>query len=161
MASRWGKMETVTDSIFLSSKITADNDCGHEIKTLAPWKKSYDKPRQHFKKQRHHFADKCQYSQSYGFSISHIWMWELDHKEGWMSEWKLLSHAWLFANPDSLCSLPGSSVHRILQARLLEWVAISFSERRLRTNELILLKCGIGEDSWESLGLQGDPTSPF
>ena len=52
-------METVTDFIFLASKITADGYCSHEIKkTLAPWKKSYDKPRQHIKKQRHYFADK-------------------------------------------------------------------------------------------------------
>ena len=50
---------------------------------LAPWKKSYDKPRQCIKKQRHHFSDKCPYSQSYGFSSSHVEMWELDHKEGW------------------------------------------------------------------------------
>ena len=50
---------------------------------LAPWKKSYDKPRQHIKKQRHHFADKGQYSQSYGFSSSRVWMWELSHKEDW------------------------------------------------------------------------------
>ena len=53
-------------------------------KTLAPWKESYDQPRQHFKKQRHHFADKGLYSPSYGFSSSHVWMWELDHKEGWV-----------------------------------------------------------------------------
>ena len=52
------KMETVTDFIFLGSKITADGDCSHEIKTLAPWKKSYGKPRQHIKKQKHHFAYK-------------------------------------------------------------------------------------------------------
>ena len=45
------KMETVTDFIFLGSKITADGDCSHEIKTLAPWKKSYGKPRQHIPKQ--------------------------------------------------------------------------------------------------------------
>ena len=51
--------------------------------TIAPWKKSYDKPRQCIKKQRHHFADKGPYSQSYGFSSSHTWMWELNHKEGW------------------------------------------------------------------------------
>ena len=49
-----------------------------------PWKKSYDKPRQHIKKQRHHFADKGPSSQSYGFFSSHIRMWELGHKEGWM-----------------------------------------------------------------------------
>ena len=54
-----GTMETVTDFIFLGSKISADGDCNHEIKMLAPWKKSYDQPRQHIKKQRPHFANKC------------------------------------------------------------------------------------------------------
>ena len=50
-------MKTVTDLIFLGSKITADGDCSHEIKkTLAPWKKRYDRPREHIKKQRHYFA---------------------------------------------------------------------------------------------------------
>jgi len=51
---------------------------------LACWKKSYDKPRQHIKKQRHYFTNKGPYSHSYGFSSSHVWMWELNHKEGWM-----------------------------------------------------------------------------
>ena len=51
-------METVTEFILRGSKITADGDCSHEIKTLAPWKKSYDQPRQHVKKQRHYFANK-------------------------------------------------------------------------------------------------------
>ena len=51
-------METVTNFIFSGSKITMDSDCSHEIKTLAPWKKSYDKPRQCVKEQRHYFADK-------------------------------------------------------------------------------------------------------
>ena len=50
--------------------------------TLAPWKKRYDKPRQHIKK--HHSADKGLYSQSYGFFSSHVQMWELNHKEGWV-----------------------------------------------------------------------------
>ena len=50
---------------------------------LAPWKKSYDQPRQHIKKQRHYFANKGPSSQSFGFSSSHVWMWELDHKERW------------------------------------------------------------------------------
>ena len=67
-------MEAVTDFIFLASKITADGDCSHEIKTLAPWKESYDQPRQHIKKQRHYFANKGPSSQSYGFSSSHVWM---------------------------------------------------------------------------------------
>ena len=67
-------METVTDCIFLGSKITADGDCCHEIKMLASWKKSYDQPRQHIKKQRQHCADKGPHIQSSGFSSSHVWM---------------------------------------------------------------------------------------
>ena len=107
-------METVWDFILGGSKITADGDCSHEIKihkTLAPWKKSYDQPRQHIKKQRCYFANKGSSSQAYGFSSSHVWMWELVGEESWVPE------------------------------------------------ELMLLNCGVGEDSWESLGLQGDPTS--
>ena len=60
-------METVTDFILWGSKITADGDCSHELKDTL-WKKSYDKPRQHIKNQKHHFANKGPYSQSYGFS---------------------------------------------------------------------------------------------
>ena len=66
-------METVTDFIFLASKITADGVCSHEIqRPLAYWKKSYDQPRQHIKKQRHYFTNKSPSSQSYGFSSSHV-----------------------------------------------------------------------------------------
>ena len=54
-----------------------------KLKDVCSWKKSYDKPRQHIKKQRHYFANKGPYSQSYGFSSSHVWMWELDHNECW------------------------------------------------------------------------------
>ena len=50
-------------------------------KMLAPWKKNYDQPSQYVKKQRYYFANKGPYSQSYGFSSSHVWMWELDYKE--------------------------------------------------------------------------------
>ena len=60
-------IEIVTDFVFLGSRITADGDCSHEIKTLAPWEKSYDQPRQHIKKQRHYFAGKDQYSQTIFF----------------------------------------------------------------------------------------------
>ena len=67
-------METVRDFIFLGSKIIVDGDCSHEIKRLAPWKKSYDQPRQYIKKQRHYFAYKGSSSESYGFSTSHVWM---------------------------------------------------------------------------------------
>ena len=74
--------ETVTDFILGDFKITADGDCSHEINTLTPWKKTYDQLRQHIKS-RHYFANKGPYSQSYGFSSSHAWMWELDYKESW------------------------------------------------------------------------------
>ena len=50
---------------------------------LAPWKKSYDQPRQHIRKQKHYFANKGPSSQGYGFPSSHVWMWELDYKESW------------------------------------------------------------------------------
>ena len=52
-------------------------------KTLAPWKKSYDQPGKHIKKQRHYFTNKGLSSQSCGFSSSYVWMWELDYKENW------------------------------------------------------------------------------
>ena len=67
-------METVTEFLFLGSKINVVGDSSHEIKTLAPWKKSYDQPRQHIKMQRHYFANKGPSSQNYGFSSSHVWV---------------------------------------------------------------------------------------
>ena len=54
-----------------------------KLKDASPWKKSYDQPRQHIKKQRHYFANKSPSSQSYGFSSSHVWMWDLNYKESW------------------------------------------------------------------------------
>ena len=66
--------ETVSDFIFGGSKITADGDCSHEIKTLTPWKESYDQPRWHIQKQRHYFVNKGPSSQGCDFSSSHVWM---------------------------------------------------------------------------------------
>ena len=78
-------METVIDFIFLGSRVTADGDCSHDIKRcLAPWKKSYEQPRLHIKKQRCYFAKKGPSSQGYGFSSGHVWMWDLDYKESWV-----------------------------------------------------------------------------
>ena len=59
------------------------------------------------------------------------------------------------------CSPPGSSIHGIFQARVLEWGAIAFSERKLSAKQLMLLNCGVGEDSWESIGLQGNQSWVF
>ena len=82
-----------------------------KLKDSCSLEESYDQSRQHIEKQRHNFADKGPSSQNYGFSSSHVWMWELYQKE------------------------------------------------KLSTEELMLLKCYIGEDSREFLGLQGDQTS--
>ena len=84
MANRRGKSESSNKFPFLG----LPNHCKWWLQpwnqtTPALWKESYDKPRQHIQKQRHHFANKGQSSQSYGFSSSHVWKWELDHKEGW------------------------------------------------------------------------------
>ena len=78
-------METVTDFIFgvLQNHGRWWLQPWNE-KMLAPWKKSYDQPKQHIKKQRHYFANKGPSSQGYGFSSSHVWMWELHYKETWM-----------------------------------------------------------------------------
>ena len=71
----WETMETVTDFIFLGSKITADGDCSHETKRrLLLGRKVMTTHRQHIKKQRHYFADKGPSSQRCGFSSSHVWM---------------------------------------------------------------------------------------
>ena len=83
MANRWGNNENSEKLYFLGLQ----NHCRWWLqpwneKTLASWKKSYDLPRQHIKKQRHNFANKGQNSQSYSFSSS-VWMWELDYKESW------------------------------------------------------------------------------
>ena len=79
MANRWEENGNSDRLYFLGHQ----NHCRWWLqpwnqKTLAPWKKSFDKPRQHIKKKRHHFADK-----SYDFSSSHVWTWEVAHKESW------------------------------------------------------------------------------
>ena len=79
------KVEAVIDFPFLGSKITADHACSHEIKRcLLLGRSATTYLDSILKKQRHHFTDKGLYSQSYGFSSSHVWMWELDHKEDWV-----------------------------------------------------------------------------
>ena len=74
-------METVRDFILGGSKPLQMVTAAMKLKMLAPWKKSYDQPRQHIKKQRHYFTNKSPSSQSYDFSSSHVWMWELDYNE--------------------------------------------------------------------------------
>ena len=84
MANRWGN-NGISDRLYFPG---LQNLCRWWLQpwnwnTFAPWKKSYDKPKQHIKKQRHYFTSKFLCSQRYGFSSSHVWMWEFDHKESW------------------------------------------------------------------------------
>ena len=101
-----------------------------------PWKETYDQPRQHIEKQRHYFANKGPSSQSYGFSNSHIWMWELDHKEGWVPKnWCFWTVAWrkLLRVPWTTrrCSPWGSQ--RVNTTELLNWTELNITstDRRL------------------------------
>ena len=74
-------METVTDFILGAPKSLQMVIAAMKLKMLAPWKKSYDRPRQHIKKQRHHFVNNGPSSQGYGFSSSHVWLCELNYKQ--------------------------------------------------------------------------------
>ena len=84
MANRWGNNGN-SDRLFTwAPKSLWTVTAARKLKELlAPWKKRNDKPRQHIKKQRHFFANKCPFSQSCGFSSSHVWMWELNYKKSW------------------------------------------------------------------------------
>ena len=75
------KVEVVTDFLFLGSKFTTDGDCGHNIRRPLPLGRK-TVTNLCAEKQRHHFADKGLYSQGYGLPSGHIWLCELDHKEG-------------------------------------------------------------------------------
>ena len=86
-----GRKWKLTDFIFLGSKITMDGDCSHESKQhLLLGRKAMTK-QDRVKKQRHNFADKAPYSQSYDLSSSHVWMWNLDHKKDSTDELMLLN----------------------------------------------------------------------
>ena len=102
--------ETVADFIFGGSKITAECDCSHEIKRCLLLGRKVMTNLDSIQKRRN-FFNKSLSSKGYGFSSSHVWIWELDYKDCW-------------------------------------------------AEELMVLSCGVGEGSWESLGLQGDPASP-
>ena len=83
MANRWETMETVTDFILGAPKSLQMVTETMKLKDACFLEENYDQTRQHIKKQRQYFANKSPSNQSYGFSSSHVWMWELDHKEGW------------------------------------------------------------------------------
>ena len=87
MENRWGNSGNLGDFILWGSKITADVDCSHEFKRhLLLGRKVMTNLDSILKKQRHYFANKGPSSQGYGFSSSHVWMWELDYKESWVQK---------------------------------------------------------------------------
>ena len=93
---------------------------------LTPWKESYDQPRQHIKKQRHYFANKGPSSQGYGFSIGHVWMWELDYKQSWVPKNWCFWTVVLEKTVESQCILkeisPGCSLEgMMLKLKLIFW----------------------------------------
>ena len=96
MANRWGNNGNNDRFYFFGSKITADGDCSHEIKRrLLLGRKAMTNLDSIIQKWRHYFADKCPSSQSYGFSSSHVWMWELDYKESWtLKNWCFWMWCW-------------------------------------------------------------------
>ena len=77
-------IETVSDLIFLGSKVTVDGDWSHEIKRHLLLGRKAMTNQDSVLKSSHYFANKGSYSQSYGFSSSHVWMWELNHRKGWV-----------------------------------------------------------------------------
>ena len=81
MANRWGN----SDGLYFwgAPKLLQMVTVAMKLKDACSLEKSYDQPRQHIKKQRHYFASKDLSSQNYGFSSSHVWMWELDCEESW------------------------------------------------------------------------------
>ena len=88
-------MQTVTDFFPWAPKSLQMVTAAMTLKDACCLEESYDKPRQHIKKQRHYFANKGPFCQSYGFSSSHVWMWELYYKESWaLKNWCLWTVVW-------------------------------------------------------------------
>ena len=80
MGKQWKEWQTL---FFKAPESLQRVTVATKLKDACSLKKSYDQPKVHIKEQRHHFASKCPSSQSYGFSSSHVWVWELDYKESW------------------------------------------------------------------------------
>ena len=133
------------DFIFFGSKITADGDCSHEIKKhLLLGRKCMIKPRQCIKKQRHHFADKGPYNQNYSFSSSHLWMWEVNHKEGWeLRNWWLRAVVLEKTHESPLDSKEIKPVH---PKRNQSWIVIGSTDDEADTSWITVKYLDNGED---------------
>ena len=151
-------VKTVTDFMFLGSKITADGDCSHEIKRcLLLRRKAMTNLDSILKSRDITLPTKDCLVKAKVFPVVMYGCESWTIKKAAAAA-KSLQSCLTLSDPMD-CSPPGSSVHGIFQARVVEWVATAFSKRKPSTKKLMLLNCGSQEDSWESLGLQGDPTS--
>ena len=126
---------------FLDSKITADGDCSHEIKRcLLLGRKVMTNPGQHIKKQRHYLENKGPSSQSYGFSSSHVWMWELDYKESWVTKnrcfWTVVLEKTLESPLDSKEIWKETSPEYLLEGLMLKLKLQYFGHLMWRTDSL-------------------------
>ena len=154
MGQQWKQWQT----IFGELQDTADGDCSHEIKRLAPWKRSYDQPRQHIKKQRHYFANKGLSSQSFGFSSSHVWMWKLDYikkAECWRIDafelwyWRRLLRVPWTARRSNQSILEEISPENSLERLMLKLKLQSFGHLMLKTDSFEkTLMLGMIEGGW-------------
>ena len=184
----WEKVETVTDFIFLGSKITADGNCSHKIKTFAPWKNCYDKPSSvqfsHWVVSdslsphgQPHARPPCRHQLPELVKLMSIEL-VMPSKHLILCHRLLLLPSILLnilkdpyrkvmSNLDSIFKSRDLTLPtKVCLVKAMVFPVVMYGVRvglwrRLSTKELMLLNCGVGEDSWKSLGLQGDPTSPF
>ena len=150
-------METVTDCIFLGSKITADGDCSHEIKRHLLLGRKVMTNLDSILKSRCYFAKKVPSSKSYGFSSSHVWMWELDYKESWAQKnwcfWtvvlRLLRVSWT-ARRSNLSILKEISLEYSLEGLMLKLKLQYFGYLMWRVDSLekTLMLDDRGWDGW-------------
>ena len=164
-------METVIDFIFLCSKITADGDCSHEIKRrLLLGRKAMTNLDSVLKSRDVTLLTKIYIVKAMVFPVVMYRMWELDSKKGWaLKNWCF----WTVVLEKTLESLLDCKIQPVDPKGSWSWIFIgmnipvvmygceSWTIKKLSTKELMLLNCVVGEDSSESPGLQGDPTSPF
>ena len=128
MVNRRGNNGHSDSGIFLGSKITADGDCSDKIKRcLLLQRKAMTNLDSRLKKQSYHFANKGPSSQSCGFSSSHVWIWELDHKEGWaLKNWCF----WTVVLEKTLKSPLDSKIKPVITEGNQPWIFIGRTDAR-------------------------------
>ena len=170
MASRWGNNGNSKSLFSWAPKSLRMVTAMMELKALAPWMKSYDKPRQRIRKKRHHFADKCLYIRSYSFSSSHVQIWKLDHKEGWVLKnwcfWTLVLEKTLESSLDCkeikaviLKEInPGYSLERLMLKLKLQYFGHLMQRAYSLEQTLMLGKIEVRRREWQRMKWLGGIT---